>query len=148
MFLLHLLPEALILWIVNLTLAAGTLMTLGGLFFVRFIPPLRLYKTPLTVAGVVLLVIGVYWKGGHSVEVIWRAKVAELEARVAVAEEQAKTVNVEIREKIVYKTQRVKEVEYKIKEVIKEKEKIINAECKVPQEAIDILNAAARGDKE
>jgi hypothetical protein len=70
-----------------------------------------------------------------------------MEAKVAAAEEKSKETNTVIQERVVTKIKRVKEVQVKNKEVIKQVEKIINAECTVPKEAIDILNAAARNEE-
>lgn len=145
MYLLHLLPDAFLALIVNLTLVLGIAVTVFGFYFARLLLVTRPYQTPIKLLGIAILVLGVYWKGGYSVEMIWRNKVAELETKLAVAEEKSKQVNTVIEEKIVYRTKQIKEIQYKTKEVIKEKEKIINAECRVPAEAIDILNAAAAG---
>ena len=145
MYLLHLLPETFLSLIVNLTLSIGILITVFGFYFIKLIPGLWVYQTPIKILGIAILVLGVYWKGGYSVEMIWRNKVAELETKIAVAEEKSKQVNTIIEEKIVYKTKKIKEIQYKTKQVIKEKEKIINSQCRIPAEAIDILNAAAAG---
>jgi hypothetical protein len=86
-------------------------------------------------------------KGGYEVEMQWRNRVAEMEAKVAAAEAKSKETNTVIQERVVTKIKRVKEVQVKNREVIKQVEKIINAECTVPKEAIDILNAAARNEE-
>lgn len=145
MYLLHLLPDAFLSLIVNLTLVIGIVVTVFGFYFAKLILVTRAYQTPIKLLGIAILVLGVYWKGGYSVEMIWRNKVTELESKLLVAEEKSKQVNTVIEEKIIYRTKKIKEIQYKTKQVIKEKEKIINAECRVPVEAIDILNAAAAG---
>lgn len=147
MYLLHLLPDTFLAIIVNLTLALGIIITVFGFYFAGLILVTRPYQTPIKLLGLAVLVLSVYWKGGYSVEMIWRNKVSELEAKLVIAEAKSKEVNTVIVEKIVYRTKKIKEIQYKTKEVIKEKEKIINAECRVPKEAIDILNAAAAGEE-
>lgn len=146
MYLLHLLPDAFLALIVNLTLALGVAVTVFGFYFARLLPATQLYQTPIKLLGIAILVLGVYWKGGYSVEMIWRAKVEELETKLMVAEERSKQVNTVIKTEVVTKIQKVKEVRYKNKEVIKEVEKIIDRECKVAPEAVEILNAAARNE--
>ena len=42
--------------------------------------------------------------GGYGVQMMWKKRVEEMEAKVKVAEEQSKQQNVVIKEKIVYKT--------------------------------------------
>ena len=85
-------------------------------------------------------------KGGYEFEMQWRDRVAEMQKKVDAAEAKSKVVNTDIKTKIVTKIKKIKEVQYKTKEVIKEHETVINAECKVPKEAIDILNSSARGE--
>lgn len=145
MWLLHLLPAGFLNFIINLILFAG-ILAISASFLVKYLPPVRPYKTPALIAGIVLLVVGVYWKGGYGVEMEWRAKVEALEAKLVVAEAKSQEVNTVIKTEVVTKIQKVKEVRYKNKEVIKEVEKIIDRECKVAPEAIEILNAAARNE--
>jgi hypothetical protein len=95
----------------------------------------------------VLLVAGVYFKGGYSVEMEWRAKVAELESKVAVAEQKSKEANTQIQTVYVDRVKVVKEKQIVIQEKLKTVEVKIDANCKVVPEAIDILNDAAVGVK-
>ena len=85
-----------------------------------------------------------YFRGGYAVEAEWQAKVKALEAKVAIAEEKAKTANAEIKTVYVTKVKTIKEVKYKTKTRIVEVAKKIDATCNVAPEAIDILNAAAQ----
>lgn len=147
MFLLHFLPDSFLHTVINIVLFAGLGLTVIGFFLVGWIPGLRNYKSLVQILGVVLLVAGIYWKGGYGVEMEWRGKVAELEAKLKTAEEKSVQVNTVIQEKVVTKIQKVKEVQVRNQQVIKEVEKIIDAECKVPKEAIDVLNAAARNEE-
>jgi preprotein translocase subunit SecF len=91
----------------------------------------------------VLLVAGIYFKGGYSVEVSWREKVKEAEAKVAVAEEQSKELNTKLEEER-KKKQKVK-IEYynTVKTEIKEVEKIINGKCEIDTKVNELLNKAA-----
>ncbi len=77
-------------------------MTILGFFF-GWVPFVTRYKTPMQILGVILLTVGVYWKGGYSTEMEWRERVAEVEAKVKVAEAKAAKANVVVQEKIVTK---------------------------------------------
>ena len=147
MWILHFLPDSFLLWVVNIVLIAGAVGTFISFFIInrllRWFPSLAPYHLVMQVVSILLLVAGLYWKGGYSVEMEWRERVAELEAKIAVAEEKSKAVNSEIQTKVVTKVQKIKDVQIKIQKEIIEREKIINAECKVPKEAIDLLNKAA-----
>jgi hypothetical protein len=146
MFLLHFLPDGFLQLIINIVLLTGAGLTGIGFFLVGFIPGLRNYKTLIQIVGVILLVVGIYWKGGYGVEMEWRAKVAELEAKVAAAEVKSKEVNTIIKEKIVTKTKVIHDTKVITKQVLKEVEKRIDSECTISPEVIDILNAAARNE--
>jgi len=143
MFLLHFLPDSFLATIINLVLLSGLGLTVVGFFLVGWIPGLRNYKTLVQILGVVLLVAGIYWKGGYGVEMEWRSRVAELQAKIDAAEAQSKEVNTVIETKVVTKIKHVKDTQVKIQKEIVEREKIINSECTVPAEAIAILNKAA-----
>lgn len=143
MFLLHFLPDSFLQTIINIVLFAGLGLTGIGFFLVGWIPGLRNYKTLVQIIGVVLLVAGIYWKGGYGVEMEWRSKVAELEAKLKLAEEKSAEVNTVIETKVVTKVKHIKDTQVKIQKQIVEKEKVINGECVVPAEAIELLNKAA-----
>jgi hypothetical protein len=148
MWILHLLPDTLILWICNSLLAAGFLLTVAA-FFIQTVPLLNQYRLPAQVLGIALLVLGVYWRGGYAVESEWRERVAELELKVAEAEKQSAQVNTEIVTKIVTKTKVIRErgddiVRYLDREVVKNQEVIRFVEnCPIPEIIVNTHNAAA-----
>lgn len=143
MWVLHFLPDWFLLWFINLILIVGLLGTFSS-YFIRYIPPLILYANAVKIGGILLLVLGVYFKGGYSVEVEWRERVKEVEAKVAVVEQKSQAANVVIQKVYVDKVKVVHDTKVVIQEKIIEKEKIIDAECKVAPEALDILNQAAK----
>jgi hypothetical protein len=67
-----------------------------------------------------------------------------LEAKVKVAEEKSAQANTKIEYKFIDKVKVVHDTQVVIQERIKEVEKIIDAKCEVPREAIDLLNQAAQ----
>ena len=150
MWMLAFIPDALLAWIVNTILIAGIVGFAASFFFgfvVRYLPAIAPYRMIVQIASIVLLVAGVYFKGGYSVEMEWRKKVAELEAKIAVAEQQSKDANTEIKTVYVDKVRVVKETQVVIQEKIKNVEVKIDSECKIAPEAISILNEAATGVK-
>lgn len=114
---------------------------------VAWLPIISRYKTPAEVLGVVLLVVGAYVFGSYGTEMAWRARVKELEEKVAKAEAEAKVTNSKIQTKIVERVKEIKVFQDRLKEVIVEKEKTIDAQCKVSPDAVEILNIAAKGAK-
>lgn len=148
MWILHLLPEALILWVCNLLLAAGIALTVAA-FFIKSIPLLNQYRLPAQILGIALLVVGVYWRGGYAVESDWRERVAEVQAKLAVAEKRSAEVNTEIITRVVTQTKVVRErgddiIKYVDREVVKNQEVIRFVEnCPIPDIIINTHNAAA-----
>lgn len=148
MWILHLLPDAFINWIVNIILIAGVLTTVAG-FFVRFIPFVNTYRTPVQIAGILLLTTGVYFEGGYSTEMAWRERVREAEAKVAQAEKLSAETNVQIITKFVTKTKVIRDqgkdiINYIDREVVRNQEVIKFVEnCPIPSVIIATHNAAA-----
>lgn len=150
MWMLSLIPDAMLAWVVNTILIAGVVGFAASFFFgfvVRWLPAIAPYHLLIQIISIVLLVSGVYFKGGYSVEQSWRARTAELEAKVAVAELKSKEANQEIKTVYVDRVKVVKETQVVIQEKIKNVEVKIDSQCKVVPEAILILNEAAIGAK-
>jgi len=149
MWILHLLPDAFINWIVNIILIAGAVTTVAG-FFVKFIPFVNTYRIPVQIAGIVLLTTGVYFQGGYSTEMAWRERVREVEAKLQVAQQQSAEVNTEIVTRVVTQTKIVRErgndiIKYVDREVVNNQEVIRFVEnCPIPEIIVNTHNAAAR----
>ena len=151
-WMIGLVPDAVLSGLYWLIIAAGVTGVLAG-WLGKWIPFYGNYVKILQPVGIVLLVLGVWLRGGCDTEMAWRAKVAEAEARVAVAEQQSKETNTVIEQKIVEKTKVIKGkteyiTQYLDREVVK-KEEIIKyiEQCPVPKEIIDIHNQAADMNK-
>jgi hypothetical protein len=150
MFLLSFIPDSLIQWIVHVILLAGIAgiaITTAFKFFIKYIPWIIPYRTILQVVSLVLLVAGVYFKGGIAVEMEWRSRVKELEEKVAKAEAQSKDANEKIKTVYVDRVKIVKEQQVVVQEKIKEVQVKIDSQCKITTETIDILNNSAKGIK-
>lgn len=151
MWMLSFIPDSFLLWAVNIVLLIGVVGSLLSFFLlhriVRWFPALAPYHLLIQIVSIVLLVAGVYFRGGYDTEASWREKLRVAEERARAAEDQAKVVNEKI---VVQYRNRVKTVKENVivyQDRIKEVEKIINQECKVAPEAIDILNNAAKNKK-
>lgn len=143
MWLLSLFPDSLVLWIVDTILLAGVLGVVAS-FFITFIPLINQYRLPVQVVSIILLVIGVYLRGGYVVEMEWRERVRQVEVKVQKAEAEAREANLKLDAAIKAKTDAVKANTIVIQEKIKVVEKKINENCVVTPEVIDILNQAAK----
>jgi len=146
MWLLHLLPTSLILWIVNIAMIVGLLGILVS-FFVKFIPFINIYRTPIQIVSIIIFCSGIYWYGGYTTEMIWRDEVAKLEEKVAEAEKQSVKTNTVIKKVYVDRVKIVKQDVVVVQEKIREVEKLIDKDCRVAPEAIQLLNQAAKPRK-
>lgn len=149
---ISLIPDAMLNWIYWAVIAVGLTGVLAG-WVGKFIPFYGNYVKILQPIGIILLVLGVWLRGGYDVEMSWRAKVADVEAKIAIAEKQSQETNTVIEQKIVEKTKVIKGkteyiTQYLDREVIK-KEEIIKyiEQCPVPKEIIDVHNQAAEMNK-
>jgi hypothetical protein len=139
-------PDSFIVWIINTVLLTGLIATLVS-FFIKFIPFVNSYKLPIQILGIVLLAIGLFFKGGYATEMMWRDRVAAMEEKIAAAEVKSAKINTVIQKVYVDKVKVVKDTQYVIQERIKEVEKLIDKDCRVAPEAVDIHNDAAKNRK-
>lgn len=164
-WIVSLIPDYILSLIYWAIIAAGITGVIAG-WLGKWIPFYGRYVKILKPIGIILLVLGVWLRGGYDVEMAWRAKVAEMEEKVKKAEEQSRQVNTEIKTEVVEKTKVIKEKgntivkeidRWRDREVIKEVqgpervrvEEVIKyvENCPVPQEFINIHNDAARLNK-
>jgi hypothetical protein len=138
MWILNWLPD----WLFHLVVIAGILGLLASTFF-GFIPLISKYTLPVKVASIVLLVIGVYFEGGVSNNNAWLEKVHALEKLVAESEAKSAKANTELVSTIAQKNKEIASAQASLKSKIKQFTTILDAECKVPADAISILNEAA-----
>jgi hypothetical protein len=140
MWILKWLPD----WIFYGLLLVG-LLGYAATYLLRFIPipAIYIYKTPIQIVSIALVVIGTFMSGAIHNEAAWIARVKEMEAKVAEAEQKSQIVNTEIKTKIVTKTQVIKEkgdeiIKFVDKEVVK-----YDNTCIIPNEVIESINKAA-----
>lgn len=140
MWILEWLPN----WIFYLILLIG-IAAFAVTYLIKFIPipVIYMYRTPIQIVSVLLIVFGVYMSGSIANNESWLAKVREVEAKLAEAEAKGAQETVKIVEKVVYKERIVKErgqnvIQYVDREVVKYDNK-----CEIPPPFVDALNQAA-----
>ena len=146
MWIVHFLPDSIILAFCNILLLTGIVATVAG-FFAHRIPGLWQYQLAFKLGGILLLVLGVYFRGGLAVEQEWRERVAEVEAKLAQAEAASAVANQQIetrtQQRVTQIRQRMTYVrQYADREVVK-----YNDQCVIPQPFIDVHNRAAEAPK-
>jgi hypothetical protein len=143
MWMMHLLPDSFLIFVINALLVTGLIGMVIG-FIGGKLPFVGTYATIIKIVSIVLFCIGLYWKGGYSVEEDWRQRVAEMEAKIKIAEEKSKEVNTVIETKYKDRVKKITETRNVIVEKIKINEKIIDAKCELDPVVISILNEAAK----
>lgn len=143
MWLLRFLPDSFLYFIVLCIIFSGIAAYIASRF-ISYLPMLLPYQPILRVGGVILMIIGIYFYGSYSTEMWWREKVRELEAKVAIAEEQSKTANAKIETKVVQKTKIIKDLQIVYRDKIVEVAAKIDSQCVIEPESLSILNDAAK----
>ena len=142
MWILHFLPASIILAFCNILLLAGIVLTTAG-FFAHRIPFVSQYQLPFKIGGILLLVLGVYFRGGVAVETEWRERVSEVEAKLQVAEQQSAKENTRIETRVVKKTEYIKTRGQDIVQYVDREVTRYDNSCIIPKPFIEAHNRAA-----
>ena len=144
------------MWLLNwlpdwLFYAIGLIGVIGlvSTSLLRFIPipAIYMYKTPIQLVSVVLIAFATYMAGGIANEQAWRERVAKLEKEYNESQVKSEKATTEVVTKYITKREKVVE---KGEEVIRYIDREItkyNEICRLPKEAIQAHNDAAKGPK-
>jgi hypothetical protein len=144
MFILHFLPDSVILWFCNILLLTGIVATIAG-FFAHRIPGLWSYQLGLKLVGIALLVLGVYFRGGLAVEQEWRERVAAVEARLAEAEKASAEANSQIDTQVQKQVTSIRQRMTYVRQYVDREVVRYNDQCVIPEPFIRAHNDAAEG---
>jgi len=140
-WILSLIPEWILVTLIHGTVVVGLVLTFcGGLL--KFIPVINPYAAIAKQIGIVLLVIGVFFEGGLAVEQSYRARIAEMQAKIKEAEIQSVKLNEKLTVEVSKNKELIKEKVNKNAKDIEAKREAINAECKLSDDAWVLYNRA------
>src|SRR6056300_885541 len=105
---IQLIPTSWLEFAALMILIVGAVMFFAGQIF-KYTPFVKAYNFPLRVIGFVLLLAGAYFNGGLGVEMEYRARIAEMKARIEVFEKKSAEENVKIEKEISEKTVIIKQ---------------------------------------
>jgi hypothetical protein len=142
MFILHFLPDSVILWFCNILLLTGIVATAAG-FVAHRVPVLWPYQLGFKLAGIALLVLGVYFRGGIAVETEWRERVAAVEARLAEAEKASASANTQIETQTQQQVAKIRQRMTYIRQYVDREVVQYNDQCVIPPPFVDAHNRAA-----
>jgi hypothetical protein len=113
----------------------------------KFIPFLGQYPFVSEIVGVVLMVGSIFLYGGYANEMEWRNRVTELEAKIAVSEQQSQDANAKLSTVVKEKNKAIQDNKYIVFGHIKQNAARIDKECRLDSEAVMILNESATAPK-
>jgi hypothetical protein len=142
MWILHLLPDSVILWFCNILLLTGIVVTAAG-FVAHRIPGLWQFQLGFKLAGIVLLVLGVYFRGGLAVETEWRERVAAVEARLALAEKSSADANKNIEARTQQRVTQIRQRMTYVRQYVDREVVRYNDQCSIPEPFVRAHNSAA-----
>jgi len=144
MFILHFLPDSVILAFCNILLLTGIVAVAAG-FAAHRIPVLGQYQLAFKLGGILLLVLGVYFRGGLAVEEQWRERVATVEARLAAAEAASEAANKQIDTRVQKQVTSIRQRMTYVKQYVDREVVRYNDQCQIPEPFIRAHNDAAQG---
>ena len=107
------------------------------------VPGLWPYQLGLKLAGILLLVLGVYFRGGVAVEETWRERVAAVESKLAIAEKASAEASAQIEQKTQKQTTEIRQRTTYIKQYVDREVVRYDAGCTIPESFVRAHNDAA-----
>lgn len=125
-------------------LIVGAVMFFAGHIF-KYTPFVKQYNFPLRIIGFVLLMAGAYFNGGLGVEMEYRARIAEMEEKIAVFEKKSAEENAKIEETIKTETVVIKQdTDATLAEIERLREQI-NTSCELTPNMVELYNKGMTG---
>ena len=141
MWFLSFIPDWILQWAIHGLVILGLVLTFIG-SLVRFIPIIQPYALVGRQLGIVLLVVGVFFEGGYATEMSYRARIAEMQAKIKEAEIQSAKANEKLAAEVSKNKVLIKEKVNRNAKDIEAKREAINAECKLSDDAWVLYNRA------
>ena len=148
MWIINFLPE----WAFHILFFVGLVATIAG-FALGMIPVIKKYGLALKLLGGFVLFLAIFLEGGLNDYKEWEFKANQLKAQLADMEKQKTKVDTQIVEKVITKTQIVRQkgqdvIQYVDREVVKYDEKFApGAQCELPNEFFKAYNDSLGKDQ-
>ena len=145
MWLLSFIPDSFLVWVINIALIGGaSAFVLGHL--TKWIPFAGKQALILRLVGLAVLIPALYFKGGYGVEMEYRARIAEMQAKIEIAEQKSQEENVKIVTKIETETKIIKQDTQGTLYLIEQMKEQINRQgCELTPGVIDLYNEGITG---
>jgi hypothetical protein len=133
-FILHFIPDAWYKLFVHGVCGLGL-----GLTILATILRWRIYQ----IIGILVLMTGIFFEGGYATEMMWRAKVEEVQKKLDIANKKSQQVTAKLQKKLNAQTQLIKQKAKDNANAIKKHAEKIDADCKLNDIAIKLHNRAS-----
>jgi len=138
-WIIQFLPDGLLYALALGLLITGAVITVVA-SVLKIVPFINMYRLPIQITGVILLLLGVYLTGVYETEIVWRERVRVAEEKVRAAEARAPEITERVVTEYVDRVRVVKQRVNVVKKEIEVKREIINEGCKLNPTAIDVYN--------
>jgi len=139
MWFLSFIPDLILQWAIHGLVILGLVLTFIG-SLVRFIPIIQPYALIGRQLGIVLLIVGVFFEGGYATEMSYRARIAEMQAKIKEAEIKSAKVNQKLTNELDKKRSEIKDrVKNNAKDIQAQRQNI-DAECRLSDTAWMLYN--------
>jgi len=142
-FLLSFVPDWFINYFVHIIFGAGVIGIVAGAFLSK-VPFVSQYGVLIKIVSNILFVVGLFLEGGLQTELAWREKVADLQKKIEIAQQQSKETNAKIEQKVAEKVKNIKDNVNANRQTIENNRVVINAECKLSDTAWLLYNSASQ----
>ena len=133
-FILHFIPDAWYKLFVHGVCGLGLFLVI-----ISTILRWRIYQ----IIGILVLMAGIFFEGGYATEMMWRAKVEEVQKKLDEANKKSQQVTARLQSKINAQTQLIKQKAKDNANAIKKHAEKIDADCKLNDVAIKLHNRAS-----
>ena len=107
------------------------------------VPFIYMYRKPIQIGSMLAIIFGTFMSGAIYDNEAWEARVKEMEAKVAKAEQQSKEANTVIESKVEKAKEKIVQKQVIVKQYIDREVVKYDNTCVIPKEFVEVHNKAA-----
>ena len=107
------------------------------------VPFIYMYRKPIQIGSMLAVIFGTFMSGAIYDNEAWEARVKEMEAKVAKAEQQSKEANTVIESKVEKAKEKIVQKQVVVKQYIDREIVKYDNTCVIPKEFVEVHNKAA-----
>ena len=107
------------------------------------VPFIYMYRKPIQIGSVLAIIFGTFMSGAIYDNQAWEARVKEMEAKVAKAEQESKVANDKINDKVEKAKEKIVQKQVVVKQYIDREVTKYDNTCVIPKEFVEVHNKAA-----